>query len=118
MRQKALAQCASMLDKLGFEEGALGYFETLIKEFPSADIAHRAYIRLGREVPTPPSELPRQAAADSTGTSAAATDAVMCPACSSAMRKRRASNGAQAGTWFWVCADYPQCKGLVALVEG
>lgn len=118
MRQKALAQCASMLDKLGFEEVALGYFETLIKEFPHADIANRAYIRLGREIPAPPSELPRQAAPGSTGASAAAMDAIICPACSSAMRKRQASNGAQAGKWFWVCADYPQCKSLAPVVEG
>jgi len=41
-----------------------------------------------------------------------------CPACSSAMQKRRANNGAQAGRWFWVCAGYPQCKNLVPVVEG
>jgi tetratricopeptide (TPR) repeat protein len=117
VRQKALAQCASMLDKLGFEEVAIGYLETLIKEFPYADITQRAYIRLGKAIPAPTSEPPRTVAVVSKGTTSTTADAVVCPACSSAMQKRRANNGAQVGKWFWVCAGYPQCKSLVPVIE-
>jgi membrane associated rhomboid family serine protease len=118
VRQRALAQCAAMLDKLGFEEIAREYFETLIKEFPQADVTQRAYIRLGRGIPDPPAEAPLQVAAAGSGTASTSADAMTCPACSSAMQKRRANNGAQAGRWFWVCAGYPQCKSLVPVAEG
>jgi tetratricopeptide (TPR) repeat protein len=118
VRQRALAQCAAMLDKLGFEEVARGYYETLIREFPHADVTQRAYIRLGRGIPAPPAEVPVQAAAASSGTASPTVDGMTCPACSSAMQKRRASSGAQAGKWFWVCAGYPRCKSLVPMVEG
>jgi lipopolysaccharide biosynthesis regulator YciM len=117
MRQKALAQCASMLDKLGFEENATEYFETLIKEFPFADITHRAYIRLGREIPDPHSAAPQEVENTSSNVQSAAADACVCPSCSSAMQKRRANNGAQAGKWFWVCAGYPLCKGMIPVCD-
>lgn len=119
VRQRALAQCAAMLDKLGFEEVAVGYYETLIKEFPHAEVTQRAYVRLGRGIPEPPAaEAPHQAAAVKAGIASAIPDAMACPACSSAMQKRRANSGAQAGNWFWVCAGYPECKSLVPIISG
>jgi restriction system protein len=39
-----------------------------------------------------------------------ATSAV-CPICQSAMVKRRAKKGANAGSEFWGCSRYPACKG-------
>jgi len=118
LRQRALAQCAAMLDKLGFEEVALGYYETLIREFPHAEITQRAYIRLGRSIPEPLAEAPRPAAAAVADNATPADAPKICPACNSAMSRRRANNGPQAGTWFWVCVAYPQCKGLVPAGEG
>jgi len=117
MRQKALAQCASMLDKLGFEEVAADYFETLIKEFPYADISHRAYIRLGREIPDPQAAAPDPVECSSSSPLSDKSDACVCPSCSSAMQKRRANKGALAGNWFWVCAGYPHCKGMIPVSD-
>ncbi len=34
-----------------------------------------------------------------------------CPVCASAMVRRRAKNGANAGAQFWGCARYPGCRG-------
>lgn len=130
MRQRALAQCAAMLDKMGFDEVAQGYYETMIREYPHAEISQRAYIRLGRPLP----ETPALAAAPAPAVTAAATDQapapagpaatinpaalISCPNCNSGMNKRRAGNGPHAGKWFWVCGSYPQCKGLVPAGEG
>lgn len=118
VRQRALAQCAAMLDKLGFEEVAVGYYETLITEFPQAEVTQRAYVRLGRGIPPPPAESPCQVAAAGCGSATATAAAMTCPACSSVMQKRRANKGAQAGRWFWVCAGYPECKSLLPVIEG
>ena len=35
----------------------------------------------------------------------------MCPSCGSAMRKRLAKRGENAGNEFWGCSQYPGCKG-------
>ncbi len=40
------------------------------------------------------------------------TGAPTCPACGGAMALRTASKGAYAGTSFWGCAKYPDCKGI------
>ncbi len=114
VRQRALAQCAAMLDKLGFEEVAGGYYETLIREFPQAEVTQRAYVRLGRPLPEPPTEAPvRTADAAVSGAATAGSHAMTCPLCRSAMQKRCVNKGPQAGRWFWVCAGYPGCKSLV-----
>jgi ATP-dependent DNA helicase RecQ len=36
-----------------------------------------------------------------------------CPRCSKKMVKKLARNGRNAGNYFWGCANYPNCKGLV-----
>jgi four helix bundle suffix protein len=38
-----------------------------------------------------------------------------CPACGSAMVLRTAKQGKNAGTQFWGCAAYPDCKGIVKI---
>lgn len=101
--RKAMAQCAVLLERMGLEEPAQMYYERLIAEFPHADVTQRAYLRLGREIPSPP--VAGQAAPRS------------CPVCSTAMNKRRANTGIHAGKWFWVCADYPRCRGLAPAAE-
>jgi tetratricopeptide (TPR) repeat protein len=113
VRQRALAQCAAMLEKMGLEEVAMGHYETLIREFPNADVTQRAYTRLGRAIPELTAEAPRPVVAAVADSAAATVDPKTCPTCSSAMQRRRANNGAQAGKWFWVCAGYPQCKSVV-----
>lgn len=36
-----------------------------------------------------------------------------CPKCGSAMLKRSAKSGANAGNEFWGCSRYPGCRGIV-----
>lgn len=36
-----------------------------------------------------------------------------CPKCGSAMTKRMAKNGVNAGKEFWGCSKYPGCRGIV-----
>ena len=36
-----------------------------------------------------------------------------CPACASAMVKRKARKGANAGNEFWGCSQFPKCRGIV-----
>ena len=45
----------------------------------------------------------------------APTAAVACPVCGSAMVKRTASKGANAGLPFWGCSKYPGCRGTRAV---
>ena len=40
---------------------------------------------------------------------------VACPVCGSAMVKRTASKGANAGLPFWGCSKYPGCRGTRAV---
>jgi restriction system protein len=42
-----------------------------------------------------------------------ATAAPACPSCGSAMVRREAKRGANAGSYFWGCATYPKCRGTV-----
>lgn len=118
MRQKALIQCASLLEKMGLKEAADGYYERLIAEFPQAEMTQRAYLRLGREIPAPPAAQPSPATDNSPRpVPVDLNSSRSCPACSSVMQKRRANSGAQAGKFFWVCAAYPQCKSVVSVGE-
>jgi hypothetical protein len=114
---KALAQCAALLDKMGLGEAAEMYYERLIEAFPQAEVAHRAYLRLGRKIPSatvapslpvgtkPPEITARPLSVEDSSR--------FCPVCRSVMQKRRVNSGAQAGLFFWVCADYPQCRSVV-----
>ena len=44
-------------------------------------------------------------------------DAVTCPKCGGAMVLRTARKGPRQGKFFWGCARYPQCRGIVNVVE-
>ena len=48
-------------------------------------------------------------------TAAASTADPSCPNCGSAMVKRTAKQGANAGNMFWGCSSYPKCRGVVAI---
>ena len=37
----------------------------------------------------------------------------ICPKCGSAMLKRSAKKGANAGNEFWGCSRYPECRGII-----
>lgn len=50
----------------------------------------------------PPALPPRPAATGATPS---------CPRCGSAMRQRRATRGRNAGSYFWGCSRFPNCKG-------
>lgn len=39
-----------------------------------------------------------------------------CPTCGSAMVKRTAKQGANAGNMFWGCSAYPKCRGVVPII--
>lgn len=41
--------------------------------------------------------------------------ATMCPLCGKPMALRTARKGARAGSQFWGCSGYPECKGTRAL---
>ncbi len=124
LRQRALAQCATLLDKMGHEDAAEGYYEMLIEEFPHSELAHRAYTRLGRSIPVAGSQVP--ASVKSTlpepvkVVTVAPQDAEIkgknCPVCNSVMHERRAAKGAHDGKMFWVCVGFPKCNS-VQLVE-
>ena len=124
-RRKALASCALLLDKMGFDEVAMGYYEDLVKEFPHCDEAERAYARLGRKrpeaaaetsqernhaVPATPAEPPARPAVPADGRKT-------CPACNAEMRQRRAGKGLHAGKLFWVCSSYPSCPKVIPVAE-
>jgi restriction system protein len=47
--------------------------------------------------------------------SSGATSDPSCPNCGSAMVKRTAKQGANAGNLFWGCSSYPKCRGIVAI---
>ena len=40
------------------------------------------------------------------------SDTPTCPKCGSAMVKRVAKSGANAGNAFWGCSQYPNCRGI------
>ncbi|MDO8772014.1 MAG: restriction endonuclease [Burkholderiaceae bacterium] len=46
---------------------------------------------------------------------AAPTGSPACPVCSSAMLRREARRGANAGNAFWGCTMYPKCRGTVSI---
>jgi len=45
------------------------------------------------------------------------SDAPHCPSCNGVMVQRTARRGANAGSEFWGCSDYPRCRGTRAIGE-
>jgi four helix bundle suffix protein len=52
-----------------------------------------------------------------TPTQLKATEAPICPDCDSPMLLRMAKTGRNAGTQFWGCSAYPECKRILELDE-
>lgn len=50
--------------------------------------------------------------------SSAPSSGPICPACNSAMVKRQAKNGPNAGQWFWACSAFPKCRKIMAIGNG
>jgi restriction system protein len=46
---------------------------------------------------------------------ATSVQSIACPECGSAMVKRSAKRGSNAGNMFWGCTNYPRCKGTRTL---
>jgi len=90
-----LDQQIAALEKSFVEEG--GYSEQLA----AARLAHRAKKRLDRtdqsDQADPTDQIPP------------------CPQCGKPMVLRTAKSGKNAGSSFWGCSDYPNCKGVVKL---
>jgi len=125
LRQRALAQCANMLDKMGHEDAAEGYYKMLIDEYPYAELSHRAYIRLGLKIPSehpqPQSNMHNnpleQPAADAAISPSGPLHDKACPACNSPMYRRRANKGKNEGKMFWVCANFPKCNNVFPVAD-
>lgn len=118
LRQRSLAQCASLLDKMGHEEVAKGYYEILIEEFPHSELAHRAYSRLGRQIPVAGSQTPAPVKVATATPLVTDVKGKNCPVCHSAMQQRRATKGAHDGKMFWVCAGFPKCNTVQLAEQG
>lgn len=124
-RRKALANCALMLDKMGFEDAAKGCYEDLVREFPHCDEAERAYARLGRKRPETASETDQNQKPTASALqpevritpAAPQYERKNCPACNTEMRQQRAGKGHHAGKLFWVCSDYPRCPKVIPVAE-
>jgi len=129
MRQRALYQAASLLDKMGHDEAATSLYRQFASEFPDAPAAPKARIKLGLPEPSPqppphqenatavtPSEPAPTVTTDSGCASIDVnTSGRSCPDCNSGMERRKASNGPNAGKLFWVCAAWPQCRKVLPM---
>jgi len=129
MRQRALYQAASLLDKMGHDEAASSLYRQFASEFPDAPAAQKVRFKLGLPEPSP--QIPplpdaataatpiEPAAAVTTDSGGASTEVNAsgrsCPDCNSGMERRKASNGPNAGKLFWVCAAWPQCRKVLPM---
>ena len=52
-----------------------------------------------------------QSVAPSAETKSSQSEAPRCPICNAIMVQRNAKRGAHAGSSFWGCPNYPQCRG-------
>lgn len=127
MRQKALYQEASLLEKMGHDEAASGLYRQFVSEFPDAPAAPRVRSKLGLPEPSPQTPpLADEAPSSATPAPAATAETVSggppsrldcsvpsCPACAGGMVRRKASGGPHAGKLFWVCAEWPKCRNVL-----
>ncbi len=129
LRQRAMFQDATLLEKMGNEEAAMSIFRRFIAEFPDAPAAPKVRMKLGmpEAIPAPPknaepTSTPQQDATTAPSAplynaAAAAPPEKACPACANRMIRRKASKGTHAGKFFWVCADWPNCRSVLP-IEG
>lgn len=64
-----------------------------------------------RDPPAPPNPTDQAKPADP----AASATAPLCPACGKAMRLRTARKGPRAGSQFWGCTGFPECRKTLAV---
>jgi membrane associated rhomboid family serine protease len=113
LRGRAMFQAAALLDTLGYGEDSAALYRRYLEEFPDGPAAPKVRMKLGLPSAHPtPSETvnpPPSPVADA----GVARPGNSCPSCSNTMIRRRATNGPHAGRIFWVCADYPRCRGVI-----
>ena len=91
-----LDQQIDALERQFIDEG--GYSEQLA----TARLQRRAETRAQRNATANPATV-----ADTSQS----TDPPQCPQCGGQMALRTAKSGRHAGSQFWGCANYPECKG-------
>jgi DNA-binding helix-hairpin-helix protein with protein kinase domain len=64
-----------------------------------------------RSTGAPPFHRTPVSSTPSPGSGSSATGAKSCPRCGSAMVRRLARRGRNAGNYFWGCSRYPSCRG-------
>lgn len=80
--------------------------------FAPAKGSTRSTARPTAHAPSSPPPTPRSARMASSGVPAG--EAPSCPRCGRSMLRKTAKRGASAGSSFWGCAGYPQCKGTLS----
>ena len=84
---------------------ASGRNVTLVDGPKLRGLIQQAQANAGRATPSRPAAEPAVQPPPATA------QAPTCPTCSKAMVRRTAKRGANAGSEFWGCADYPACRG-------
>lgn len=111
-------QLIAFIKKVNDEKDAENCFEADMEKLA------QFFLNLHRECPTDYTEKYRrliQAAQEETkpekpqnhAAPNASAEVPACPACGAPMVRRRATRGANAGSEFWGCSKYPQCRGIV-----
>jgi len=117
IKERATFQNALLLERMGFDEAALGVYQSYLKQYPDGEGAAKARMRLG--LPEPPStSAVRTPAPQQPQTVQVTATAVAkrCPSCNAIMSKRTANSGVHTGKQFWVCEGYPStCKTVEAI---
>lgn len=118
IKERATFQNALLLERMGFDEAALGVYQSYLKQYPDGEGAAKARMRLG--LPEPPSTAAVRVAVPQQPQTiqVAAVTAVekRCPTCNAMMSKRTANSGEHNGKQFWVCQGYPStCKTVEAI---
>lgn len=104
-REKGLYQLATLLEFTSRFEAARSVYARFSAEYPDSVLAEKARAKAGnaRYVPRPaPAPAPVEAAP-------------CCPSCGAAMTTRPAKAGANRGTLFHVCSNYPACATYLPL---
>lgn len=119
LKERATFQNALLLERMGFDEAALGVYQSYLKQFPDGEGAAKARMRLG--LPEPPSTSALRITApqqqQKNQITAPTTAGKRCPTCSAIMSKRTANNGIHSGKQFWVCEGYPStCQTVEAII--
>lgn len=119
LREKATIQRALLLERMGHGDAAKGLYQMYLREFPQGDSAAKSRAKLG--LPPEPAvtehavireDAPAPPVVATAAKGAASPEIRICTHCGSRMVKRTATNKSHAGQLFWVCQQYPECKGV------